>query len=823
LAKVIAITQERRTPLTSGWRMLLSAPAAFCEPSVLSDNDDWIVAEVPGTAASSLMRAGRWHFDSPEPLEGYDFWYHTQIQSGGFTNILFEGLATFAEVYIDGIRVLTSDNMFLEHEHAICQPGAHHLHLCFRALTPALEEKRKRARWRPRLPSAQNLRFVRTTFLGHMPSWCPPVHAIGPWRDIFQVTRGPVRVRKVELHARLDGTRGILDISLELDGQNDAVATVNCAGQKVALTPEANGQIAARLECDSIEPWWPHTHGSPRLYPVTVCAGDTSIDLGHVGFRRIAVDRDRDGQGFGLTINGVPVFCRGANWIQADIIGLSSTRATYLPGLLLMRDAGMNMVRVPANATYEGDAFYRLCDELGLMVWQDFMFANFDYPANDDAFLASVETEARQFLGRTQVSPSITVLCGGSEIAQQAAMFGLPRETWSNAIFDSLLPKLTAEIRPDAIYVPHTPYGGELPFVPHEGISHYYGVTAYFQPLEDARRANVRFASECLCFANVPDLAPFILESDAPKIEHPIFAPRVPNDKGAAWYFEDVRNFYLEALYGVDAASLRRDDPEHFLDLSRAVTAEVMETTFAEWRRTNSATRGGLVWFYQDLWPGSGWGVVDSLGEPKSSYFGLKRAFKTLSVILTDEGINGLHLHIINETPVEKSVRLSLNCLRDGETAVMHATRDMTLAPRSTIMVTATELWGGFFDTTYAYRFGEPSHDATVAQLYDMESNILAAEAFHFPLGRGHQRHELGLQADLAHTNTGWCLQLEAKKLAQSVHILDDVYRPEDNWFHLAPGHRRQISLIPRFPTKAVPKGNIAAVNGGRIAYGPEL
>jgi beta-mannosidase len=189
-------------------------------------------------------------------------------------------------------------------------------------------------------------------------------------------------------------------------------------------------------------------------------------------------------------------------------------------------------------------------------------------------------------------------------------------------------------------------------------------------------------------------------------------------------------------------------------------------------------------------------------------------------VLFTDEGINGLRLHLINETAVQKSVRLSLNALRDGEIPVMRAAREMVLPPRSTVMLTASDLWGGFFDTNYAYRFGEPSHDVTFAQLYEADSDMPIAETFHFPLGRGHARHELGLEANLVHDNAGWHLDLTAKKLAQSIHIKDDFYRPEDNWFHLAPGHLRQIQLAPRHPTEAAPRGSIAAVNGGRIAYG---
>src|SRR5262249_42006326 len=161
--------------------------------------------------------------------------------------------------------------------------------------------------------------------------------------------------------------------------------------------------------------------------------------------------------------------------------------------------------------------------ELGILVWQDFMFANMDYPADDEAFTKSVRREAEQFLERVQAHPCLAVLCGNSEVEQQAAMLGLPREHWRSALFSELLPDICPTECPGVTYSPYTPPGGALPFHTHRGVTHYYGVGAYLRPLEDARRAQVRFASECLAFANVPEdstIESFMLEGEAP-FHHP--------------------------------------------------------------------------------------------------------------------------------------------------------------------------------------------------------------------------------------------------------------------------------------------------------------
>ena len=422
--------------------------------------------------------------------------------------------------------------------------------------------------------------------------------------------------------------------------------------------------------------------------------------------------------------------------------------------------------------------------------------------------------EARQFLARTQASPCLAVLCGASEVAQQAAMLGMPASLWSNPIFDEILPRAVETLRPDVPYTPHSPWGGDMPFVAQEGISHYYGVSAHRRPIEEARRADVRFSAESLGFANVPDVAPFALEADAPATIQPGDVERLPHDVAAIWAFDGIRNHYTEALYGVDVGALRREDPARFVALARATSAEVMEATYAEWRRAGSRTRGALVWFLRDILPGAGWGVIDSYNEPKAAYFGLARAFRSISVVLTDENLNGLRVSLINETAVARPVTLFLACLRDGRVEVMRASVDLVLEARTTVVLAATTLWGGFFDTTYAFRFGEPSHDVTIARLSDPDGTV-PAEAFHFPLGRGHDRHDLGLAARLqGDASTGWSVTLTTQRLAQSVRIACEGYRPAENWFHLAPGLPRTVRLeaIGRQPAR--PVGTIEALNG---------
>ncbi len=800
--------------LIADWSFTRTAPGAWGDPAAIDPGAEWLPAIVPGTLGASLRALGLWEPDDDVSFDATDAWFRATITGEGSAVLRFDGLATIAEAYLDGAPILASNNMFLAHEVGVTLSGRHTLHVACRSLDAHLATKKARARWRPTLVRPPNLRLARTLLLGHIPGWGPPVHAVGPTRPVslFDATAPRIVDKRVAATIDADGD-GLLDLAIRLSAPTEGWVVARVGAIDFALVDDGDGFLRGGAEIPDVERWWPHTHGAPTLYPLAVHVGDQDFDLGHVGFRTVAVDRDADGHGFGLVVNGVPVFCRGACWTTPDIVALPFARDALLPSLTLARDAGMNTLRVCGTMGYEGDAFYALCDELGLMVWQDFAFANFDYPASDPAYRASVDAEARQFLARTRGSPCLAVLCGASEVAQQAAMLGMPAALWSNVLFDTVLADAAAALRPDVPYVPHSPWGGELPFVADHGISHYYGVSAHRRPMEEARRARVRFSAESLGLANVPDVAPVTLEPDRPEIVHPAFVERRAHDVAASWAFEAVRNHYTASLYGLDVARLRADDPARFLDMARATSAEVMEATFAEWRREGSCTRGALVWFLRDFAPGAGWGVIDALGAPKAAYWALKRVFKPIGLVLTDENLNGLKISLFNETAVPRPVRLTLTCLREGRTVVMDAAADLTLEPRRTIALPATTLWGGFFDTTYAYRFGEPSHDVTVARLLDADGGRIA-EAFHFPLGRGHARHDLGLRATPVEGDGGWGLEVATRRFAQSVRIAgagSGGWRPDDNWFHLAPGAPRVIALGR--PARR-PNGTVSALNG---------
>lgn len=800
----LAAPSLRPQRLDSGWACLSTAPHAYESPADLPAQG-WLAAPVPGTVASARRAAGLLDVDHPPPLAFDDHWYRVTLLGTGRRRLRFHGLATLAEVWLDEVKRLDSESMFIAHDLDIELNGRATLVLCFRSLTPALAAKRSRARWRPRLVSPPTLRNVRTTLLGHMPGWCPSIQAVGPWRPVEMLGDAPHAFDTIDLTSRLEHEDGVVSLTLRFVHPHDVAAchaTLYCGDHVSSLQWHDAYTLAGDVRVSHAKRWWPHTHGEPTLYPLTLQLADgngvMSEPLGSTGFRRIEVDRGADGGGFALRVNDVPVFCRGACWTSADLVTLAGTETQLRHTFELARNAGMNMLRVGGTMLHESDLFYELADEYGLLIWQDFALANFDYP-NDAAFSALIEREASQLLTRTRRFASLAVLCGGSEVDQQAAMFGLPAARRAQPLFTELLPALVARERADVPYVGNSPSGGAWPFSTDEGVTHYYGVGAYQRPLADVRRAQVRFAAECLAFANVPDDATLHDALGTIHTHDPRWKAAVPRDCGAGWDFDDVRDHYLHALYGVEPARLRYEDPARYLDLSRAVVAELIGDVFAEWRRAGSSCGGGLVWQLQDLRAGAGWGVIDATGRPKSALHGFAQTLQPLQVTLTDEGLNGLDIHLINERAQTFSGELELVCLRDGSVKVASVRQALTLAPRSLQRIGAAAYLGQFFDFTHAYRFGPRAHDVTIATLYDAASGEAVSEAFHLPERSVHARDDLGMTVELERTGDGegdgWQLAIETKRFARFVHIIDPRFRAARDWFHLAPNRRCIVPL----------------------------
>jgi beta-mannosidase len=701
--------------------------------------------------------------------------------------LVLDGIATVFTVLLNGVEILTGRSMFLAHEvdvGALLLDGDNELVIHCHALEEELARvpRRPRQRWRTKVvDNGGALRFVRTAILGRAPGFAPGPPIVGPWRPVWLVRRRGPSVTGVALRPRVEGEDGVLAVAGRVTGGVRRVR-IDVAGSGAAATPAADGTFAAEVRVPGVERWWPHTHGTPVLHDVRLILDEAvAVAAGPVGFRALApgpgFDADRDA--LALAVNGVGVFARGAVWTPVPAGELRET-------LEAARDAGMNLVRVAGIGVYEDVAFHDLCDELGLLVWQDFMYANLDYPIEDDDFRALAEAEARQVLDRVAGRPSLAVLCGNSEVEQQAAMYGVDPALGRGALFGELLPRLARESACDAPYVPSAPCGGALPFHPGTGVANYFGVGGYRRPLDDARRAGVRFASECLALANVPDGPVGDREG-------------VMRDAGADWDFADVRDHYLDVLHTTAPAALRADEHDRYLALSRAVSGELMAEVLGEWRRAASPCAGAIILWLRDLAPGSGWGVLDHAGAPKLALAHLRRALAPRAVWITGEGLNGVDVHVANDGPEPLRATLHVALLAGGAHVVAEGEAELEAGPHMTVARNAEAVLGRFADAAYAYRFGPAQHDTVVATLRDADG--LVGQACHFPVGRPSTPvADLGLRASHRGPDPagGVRVVVAAQRVAYGVRVHAPGFRPDDDGFVVVPGTPRTVRLRPR-------------------------
>ncbi|MBB2890158.1 glycosyl hydrolase 2 galactose-binding domain-containing protein [Flexivirga oryzae] len=789
----------------------------------------WVIAPVPGTAAQALRDIG-----DPGALnrtyDADDWWWHCEftVESAGQHALSIGGVATFYEVLVDDDVVLDECNMFIAHNLDLhLTKGRHTLLVHCRSLQPLLARRRPRPRWKSPDLVHQNLRWVRTSLLGRQIGGVQSPAPVGPWRPITLRHCGHPQLRSSRLRTECaDDGSGTVQVVVELLGIDrsadvtvqvgDAEAPLDVAGHQGTVT--ATGSITL----PRVERWWPHTHGTQPLYDVIVTAGSAEFHIGRVGFRTVAVDRS-DGA-FTLRVNDIPIFARGACWSPTDPVSLCD--GDLRRHLETVRDGNHNVIRVSGTGVYPSAGFLDLCDELGLLIWQDCMFAFFDAPDEDD-FNATLAEEVRQLLESFGGRPSLAVVCGSSDAEEQAAYLGLPPEKWVAPVAATLIPRLVAEHAPGTPYVSSSPSGSPLPSMVNAGPSHYYGVGAYLQPTTDARRAGVRFASECLCMACPAEPMDSIEGVVAQRRlgHHPAWKALIHRDAQSSWDLEDIREWYTRHLFGLDPIELRRADGSHAAAVARATVATVFEDVLSEWRRPDSSCAGSIVFEGHDVGFGGGIGIVDGHGRPKAPWYVMRRLMEPVAVMLTNEGVNGLAIHIANDGPRSWEGQLRVDLVSDGG----HIGESLTLPVQAPVPGTTVDLMtalGEFRDISYIHRFGPPAYDVVAVTLVAPDgSEVSQASFLAGPRLRPVDAH-LGLDAT-ARQEEGdcWLLDVSTDRFAQWVHVNVDGWQPDDSWFHLLPGATRTVRLQPRPDVlPGPPRGEVMALNAARstrIAVAP--
>ena len=452
------------------WQLGRTDAGSIVDPGDLPADLDWIDAVVPGTVASALDDA----LPEVNP-DDHDWWFVAEVSTAGHLGacVRFDGIATRAQIWIDGVHRRTVTSMFVPETIDLtgCGPTVR-IAVHIESIAARLKSRRPRGRWRSSLIASQGLRHERTTMLGRAPVYGPLPVPVGLWRPVTMTATPEIRRR--ELSTVMNGTDGnkVLRAELETPGVARILISDNMS-EIHAVDLGSVERIDSVLTLPDVELLWPRTHGLPRTYRVDLELDGTVHPMGVVGFRTVELDRTAGGAQ--LVVNGREVFCRGGTWTPLDPVRLWSPEADLRNALEQLRSAGLNMVRVVGTLVYEQPEFWSLCAELGIMVWQDLMFGTIDPPTDED-FTASVTRELDALADTVAANPSLMVLSGGSETQQQPTMLGLTADGQHMSLLENLVPEFLADRLPTVAFVTSSPSSveGELHTHVGDGIAHYF-------------------------------------------------------------------------------------------------------------------------------------------------------------------------------------------------------------------------------------------------------------------------------------------------------------------------------------------------------------
>lgn len=791
-------------------------------------SNEWMSARVPGTVHQDLLDHGR----LPDPFYGMneqkvqwvekeDWLYRTvftvtadQLKSDAAW-LTFEGLDTYADVYLNGSLLLKADNMFVGHKLAVkdvLREGENRLMIRFRSpveeTAPQWDtdgfnypadndhsEKRMSVYtrkapysygwdWGIRLATSGIWRPVKLTFCN------------GAAIDDFFVCQQEV----TEQVAKVDNQLEINNVtSTPKEAQ---VKVVYAYGEQadtltrtVVLQPGKNSlSMPAWIEKPHL--WMPNGWGDPALYTFTATVSVDGKEVASreevIGLRsiRVVMEDDKDGKSFYFEVNGKPMFAKGSNYIPGDALLPNMTGERYARLFEDIRAANMNMVRVWGGGIYEDDRFYEEADRNGILVWQDFIFACTTYP-HDPTFLKRVSEEAVYNMRRLRNHASLAMWCGNNEIYEGMRYWGWKDKyspvVWKemtegyDVLFRQLLPELVAANDPGRFYMHGSPYEANWgrPESWKIADSHNWGTWYGQKPFESLDTEIPRFMSEYgfQAFPEMKTIRMFASPEDY-ELESPVMN---------AHQKASIGNFLIKKTM-----ALYYKVPEKFEDLIYAgliLQGQGMRHGIEAHRRHRPYCMGSLPWQLNDSWPVVSWSSIDYYGNWKAMHYQIRRAFAPVLVDAIKEG-NNLSYYIMSDRLTDEELTLNLE-LMDFNGKVYRKQKVDGLLPANTSKLFYQEpveqaLAGRDSATTFMHMV-----------VKSKKGEVLSDEIYYFAHPKDQLLPKTPLQWQVKQKK-GYCeVTLKADKLARDIFIEVPVQgvRFSDNFFDLLPGQKKKVII----------------------------
>jgi beta-mannosidase len=805
---------------------------------------EWLPAAVPGCVHTDLLANGRigdpFHGTNERDQQwiGRSAWEYTATFTAGdallareHVELVCDGLDTFAEVFVNGARVLSADNMFRSWRAEVASllvRGDNEIIVRLRSAIREAMAAHEALGYV--LPAANDQEtpmvsvFVRKAPYHFGWDWGPRFVTCGIWRPIRIEAWDAAKIVAVAIDQReLTAERAALRVRTEVAGGRGGDARVRvCVGDVEAevrgVVRDGTTIFETDVVIDQPQRWWPNGLGPAHLYDIGVAltvgsARGTVRDLDdgadslcderrlRIGLREVTVihEPDADGKSFTVVVNGAPVFMKGANYIPQDSFVSRVTGEQHMMLISSVAAANMNMLRVWGGGIYEDDTFYDMCDEHGILVWQDFMFACSMYPG-DDAFVENVRLEAIENVRRLRHHACLALWAGNNEIEVAWARWGWQQKFHLSAhaqetmmrdcrrLFHEVLPRVVAEHDPGRFYTRSSPSANDDAVVPDtigHGDMHYWGVWHAELPYERYSDNVSRFMSE-YGFQSFPELSTVARYAppDEWRIDSPILLAHQRHPRG-----NELIRIYMDRDFR------KPKDFASFLYVSQVLQAVVIRYAAEAHRRRMPYNAGSLYWQLNDCWPVASWAGVDYFGQWKALHYFARRFFAPVLVSPVEEN-GAVVVYVVSDRREDMALRLVVRLLDFEGRELRREVRDVTAAGNTS---------GAHFSASIAdwLRYADARRIVLVAEAFDREG--LVGRGLHYFL----KTKELDLPDPelsckvLSSADRIATIAVSARRLALSVRLTAEA--PEglsgdpaftDNYFDLLPGETISVDWI---------------------------
>src|SRR3989449_552800 len=690
--------------------------------------DAWVQATVPGCVHTDLLNnkliEDPFYRDNEQKQQWIgktDWEYQTTLNATvellryEQIELVFEGLDTYANVFLNDASLLNADNMFRTWRvdcKRLLKPGANTLRIRFRS--PINEVLPIMAKMKYELPASNDQGEKTSPHTRKAPyqygwDWGPRFVTSGIWRPVYleawdiariadlHILPGEIRANLAKLTAEVEVIAETnTDATVVLDNLTDKTLA---AQRRVNLTPGTN-RVALNITVPHPALWWPNGLGAHPLYifKARLLIKGKRIDetTTRTGLRALELKQQRDesGKSFTFVINGVPVFAKGGNWIPADSFPSRISKDRYRKLLGAVRDTNMNMLRVWGGGIYESDDFYDLCDEMGILVWQDFMFGCSLYPG-DEPFLQNVRHEATDNVKRLRNHPSIVIWVGNNEIESGWFHWGwkekLPARLWDDylKIFYGVLPEVCKSLDPSRSYWPSSPSSNleDDPESQKMGDLHYWQVWHASAPFTEYEKQFPRFMTEYgfQSFPQLETVSTYTAPADR-DIKSPVMMAHQRHPRGNQLIREYMLREYPEPR-----------DFESFLYVSQVLQAEGIKIGAEHLRRIMPHNMGSLFWQIDDCWPVASWSSIDYTGRWKALQYYARRFYNDILLSLHEEN-GSLNFYTVSDRLQPTAAQLKVSLLDFEGHTLWNQQRDIEVAAlnsKSYLSIAVDTLLGG--------------------------------------------------------------------------------------------------------------------------------